>query len=63
MEYLNNMNIVLDNIYLSAYAGHNPIEKFAVISKKAFDELCDKIKLDIITNIIFGVDYDKCVAQ
>ena len=55
------MEIVLDSINLKAYGGFNPIDEFALISKKSFDDLCELIKLNIVTKVLFGVDYNKCV--
>ena len=61
IEYLKEMEIVLDSINLKAYGGFNPIDEFALISKKSFDDLCELIKLNIVTKVLFGVDYNKCV--
>lgn len=61
IEFIKEMEGVLDNINLKAYGGYNPIDEYAVNSKKAFDELCETIKLNIITNVVFGVDYNKCI--
>lgn len=61
IEFIKEMESVLDNINLKAYGGYNPIDEYAVSSKKAFEELCETIKLNIITNIVFGVDYNKCI--
>ncbi len=61
IEFIKEMETVLDNINFKAYGGYNPIDEYAVISKKAFDTLCETIKLNIITNVLFGVDYNKCI--
>ena len=63
VEYIKEMDIVLDNISLKAYGGYDPIEKYAVICNEAFNNLNERIKTNIITKILFGVNYEECIYE
>lgn len=55
--YLEKMEDIEQGIELQMYGKYNPIDKYAVIAKKEFDNLIKNIKLNIITQLLFSVNY------
>ena len=61
IEFLNTIDSISDEVILRAYSGDDPIDHYLKESKKMFCRLNEKIKLDSITQILFGVNYDECI--
>ena len=57
IEYLEQLEDIKQGIELQMYGKYNPIEKYGVIAKTEFDKLIEKIKLDIISQLLFCRNY------
>lgn len=57
IEQLEIMEDLKNNIELRIYGGHNPIEEFKIEGKKYFDQMNKKIKMNIVTKLLFNSDY------
>ena len=57
IEYLERLEDIKQGIELQMYGRYDPIEKYGVIAKTEFDKLIEKIKLDIISQLLFSRNY------
>ncbi|MBR3134736.1 MAG: preprotein translocase subunit SecA [Clostridia bacterium] len=61
IEFINIMESVLDEVTLRSFTGDDPIDEYIIQSGKHFEILNERIKLNSVTQVLFGVDYEECV--
>ena len=54
--HLENMEYLRDNIELRVYGGYNPIQEYNVEGKKMFNKLINKIKINIVSQLLFATE-------
>ena len=51
------MEELKENMELRAYGRHNPVEEYQKEGKKELDRLVDKIKMNMISQLLFECNY------
>ena len=56
--HMDKLENIRQGIELQMYGRYNPIQKYNVIAKLEFDKLVEKIKLDIVSQLLFSKDFE-----